>query len=125
VSITRAGGGGGGGSSSTGGLGGGGGGTSAQSTSQGGNGLVNTGSGGGGAGYNFSQNVRGGNGGSGVVILRYPNSRTIAIGAGLVADTPILVGSDTVVRITSGIVNVPFTKSILLPSKNPSSSALI
>jgi hypothetical protein len=49
------------------------------------------------------------NGASGVVILRYPNTRTITIGSGLVADAPISVGSDTVVRITAGTGNVSWT----------------
>jgi hypothetical protein len=70
--------------------------------------LQNTGGGGGGGHYQTAYSA-GGSGGSGVVILRYPNTKTITIGAGLVADTPISVGSDTVVRITAGTGNVSWT----------------
>jgi hypothetical protein len=48
------------------------------------------------------------NGGSGVVILRYPNTRTITIGAGLTATTAD-VGSDKVTTITQGTGNVSWT----------------
>jgi hypothetical protein len=47
----------------------------------------------------------GANGGSGVVILRYPNSFTITVGAGLTASTTS-VGSDRVTTITGGTGNV-------------------
>jgi hypothetical protein len=42
---------------------------------------VNTGGGGGGGGSN------GGNGGSGIVILKYPDTITLTIGAGLTSST--------------------------------------
>jgi hypothetical protein len=62
-------------------------------------GVANTG-GGGGAGRTV-----GGNGGSGVVILRYPTSLTITIGAGLTGTTST-VGSKKVTTITAGSGNV-------------------
>ena len=46
-------------------------------------------------------------GGSGIVIVRYPNTRTISIGAGLTGTTAS-VGSDTVATITAGTGNVSF-----------------
>jgi hypothetical protein len=67
-------------------------------------GTGNTGGGGGGGG-NFGTN--GGNGGSGIVILRYPNTRTITIGAGLTGTTAT-DGSDKVTTITAGTGNVSF-----------------
>jgi hypothetical protein len=60
------------------------------------NGTANTGGGGG---------ADGGAGGSGVVILKYPNSLTITIGAGLTGSTAT-VGSDKVTTITNGTGNV-------------------
>jgi hypothetical protein len=48
-----------------------------------------------------------GSGGSGVVILRYPSSRTITIGAGLTGSTAT-VGADKVTTITAGTGNVSF-----------------
>ena len=48
---------------------------------------------------------RGGQGGSGVVILRYPDSYTITIGAGLTGTTTT-VGSNKVTTITAGSGNV-------------------
>jgi hypothetical protein len=50
----------------------------------------------------------GGNGGSGVVILRYPGSRTITVGAGLTSTTAT-VGSDKVTTITAGTGNVSWS----------------
>jgi hypothetical protein len=41
--------------------------------------------------------------------LRYPNSYTITIGAGLSADPTINVGSDKVTRITQGTGNIRFS----------------
>ena len=60
--------------------------------------------GGGGGGGAALQNV-GGAGGSGVVILRFPNTRTITIGAGLTGSTAA-DGSNTVATITAGTGNV-------------------
>ena len=66
------------------------------------NGTVNTGSGGGGGDSGDS-----GAGGSGVVILRYPDTKTITIGAGLTGTTATF-GSDKVTTITAGTGNVSF-----------------
>ena len=83
------GGGGGGGSyasgndSNTGGLGGGGNGAP-NATSNGSAGTTNTGGGGGGNGQSGDP----GAGGSGVVIIKYPNTYTITVGAGLTVHTP-------------------------------------
>lgn len=115
----RAGGGGGGGGGAdsqdaAGGLGGGGTGSRAHGSGQstfggntGTNGDPNTGGGGGAAaaGYNGS----GRTGGSGVVILRYPSSRTLNVGAGLSANAPITVGASSVSVITAGSGNVSFS----------------
>jgi hypothetical protein len=65
-------------------------------------GTINTGSGGGGG-----VNGAGGVGGSGIIILRYPKTYTIAIGSGLVGTTS-LVGTNKVTRLTSGTGNVSF-----------------
>ena len=108
TSVIRAGGGGGGtmfgGSSSSsgtpgsGGSGGGGAGGTGPGQSNGTNGSANTGSGGGAGG-------QGGAGGSGIVILRYPNTRTITIGAGLTGSTAT-DGSFKVTSLTAGSGNV-------------------
>jgi hypothetical protein len=90
--VTRGGGGGGRGQSviGTGGAGGG------------GNGLVNgTNNTGGGGGARA-------NGGSGIVILRYPNTFTINIGAGLTATTAT-DGSANITTFTAGTGNVSFS----------------
>lgn len=90
------GGGGGGGSTSTsgqGGLGGGGAGGSAGGTS----GTVNTGGGGGGTGNGGTA----GSGGSGIVILKYPDSVTLTIGAGLTSSTST-AGGFKVTQFTAG-----------------------
>jgi hypothetical protein len=108
TSVTR--GGGGGGSSSGGGGAGsggaGGGGQGGGNNSEGTNGTANTG---GGAGGSMSNNTtfQGAYGGSGVVILRYPNTYTITIGAGLTGSTST-TGSDKVTTITAGTGNVSF-----------------
>jgi hypothetical protein len=67
------------------------------------NGTINTGSGGGGGDSGDS-----GAGGSGVVILRYPDTKTITIGAGLTGTTATF-GSDKVTTITAGTGNVSFS----------------
>jgi hypothetical protein len=99
--VTRAGGGGGGCNDTdtvgTGGSGGGGnGGNNAASATSG---TANTGGGGGGGGYGSYTSP--GNGGSGVLILRYPNTYTITLGAGLTGSTAT-DGSDKVTTITAG-----------------------
>jgi len=65
---------------------------------------ANTGGGGGGVGHNGTS----GAGGSGVVILRYPSSSTITLGAGLTGTTTT-VGSNKVTTITAGSGNVSWT----------------
>lgn len=108
-----AGGGGGGGDRATanpgaGGLGGGG----TGGTSSGGAGVAgtaNTGGGGGGGGYNYNggnQNGAGGAGGSGVVIFRYPTTKTITIGSGLTGNTYLNVSGYNYAAITAGSGNV-------------------
>ena len=95
----RAGGGAGGGESqtATGGNGGGG--------NENTNGTTNTGGGGGGADNTGSV----GNGGSGIVILRYPNSKTITIGSGLTSGGEQTSGNDKYVEITAGTGNVSWS----------------
>lgn len=96
----------------TGGSGGlGGGGNGKGTTANGDNGLVNTGGGGGGAGSTGASagvNFTGGTGGSGIVILRYPNSYTINIGAGLTSST-ITDGSEKVTSFTAGAGTITFS----------------
>jgi len=97
-SVTYAGGGGGwgnGGSYGAAGSGGAGAGTGAA-------GQANTGSGGGG-----QRNGNGGAGGSGIVILRYPNTKTLTASAGLTATT-VIVGSDKVTSFTAGTGTISF-----------------
>ena len=67
------------------------------------NGTANTGGGAGGNGIGGT--ARASHGGSGVVILRYPNTRTITIGAGLTGTTAT-VSTDKVTTITAGTGNV-------------------
>ena len=106
-SVTRAGGGGG---SYVGSGGSGGGGSAGNSpTSNGNPGSVNTGGGGGGAAGNGpgSGPNAGGNGGSGVIILKYPDSFTISNpGGGLTISTPGAAGGFKVSSITAGTGNV-------------------
>jgi hypothetical protein len=96
----------------TGGSGGlGGGGNGKGTTANGDNGLVNTGGGGGAAGSTGGSggvNFTGGTGGSGIVILRYPNSYTINIGAGLTSST-ITDGSEKVTSFTAGAGTITFS----------------
>jgi len=99
--VTRAGGGGGAGNNTggTGGAGGGGNGGVAPNYI-GTSGTANTGGGGG---------VVTGAGGSGVVILRYPDSRTITIGAGLTGSESAASGGFKRATITAGTGNVSWT----------------
>ena len=69
----------------------------------GGPGVANTGSGGGNAQYW----TRGGPGGSGIVIIKYPTSKTITIGAGLSGSTNSS-GGYKYTAITAGTGNVSF-----------------
>ena len=88
------------GGSGGGGAGGGGAGTSSFTMNSG---TANTG-GGGGSGA-MSGTAQGGLGGSGVVILRYSNTKTITIGSGLTGTTAT-VGSDKVTTFTAGTGNI-------------------
>lgn len=99
-SVTRAGGGGGGGGTTggTGGSGGGGNGGAGQNAS-GTSGTVNTGGGGGGSGWDTGGTP--GSGGSGIVILKYPDTYTISVGAGLTSSTSTS-GGFSVTSFTAG-----------------------
>ena len=66
-------------------------------------GTSNTGGGGGGCSAN---GANGFNGGSGVVILRYPDSKTITIGAGLTGTESAASGGYKRATITAGTGNV-------------------
>ncbi len=106
--VNYAGGGGGGcglnssGSPGSGGIGGGG---SGGKNYTGGNATANTGGGAGGGGGSLYYNS--GAGGSGIVILRYPNTRTVTIGSGLTGSTAT-TGSDKVTTLTAGTGNIQF-----------------
>ena len=67
-------------------------------------GTTNLGGGGGGGAY--QQN--GGAGGSGIVIVRYPNTYTITVGAGLTSSTTT-DGSDKITSFTAGSDTVSFS----------------
>lgn len=103
TAVFRGGGGGGGQN----GAGGNGGGASGVTNSNGTAGTANTGGGGGACYANGANNYAGGAGGSGVVIIRYPNTKTITIGAGLTGSTAT-DGSFKVTTITAGTGNVSF-----------------
>jgi hypothetical protein len=70
-------------------------------------GAVNTGSGGGGAGSSSTGNA-GAAGGSGIVIIKYPDSYTITIGAGLTGTTPAAAGGFKVTTFTAGTDTISF-----------------
>jgi hypothetical protein len=111
-SVTRGGGGGGGGWDHSAGAGGSGGGGAGGGSIPGGPGssgtagATNYGGGGGGAGANSGGTPSGGNGGSGIVILKYPDTRTITIGSGLTGSTGAASGGYKVTTITAGTGNV-------------------
>jgi len=112
-SVTYAGGGGGGAqdySAGNGGSGGGGNGSNntAANANSGNDGAINTG--GGGGGMAISTGYSGG-GGSGVVILRYPSSLTITIGAGLTTShiNEVISGGYKYTRFTVGSGNVSWS----------------
>jgi len=69
-------------------------------------GTENTGSGGGGI-YD-GQAGNSGNGGSGVVILKYADTRTLTIGAGLTSSTSTAVAGYKITTFTAGTGNVTF-----------------
>ena len=109
-SVTRAGGGGGGGrdsgSGGAGGSGGGGAGGAGGHSGSATSGTTNTGSGGGGGGGTCCQfNGSGGAGGSGIVIIKYPDTNTLTIGAGLVHSTATVTGYK-ITTFTSGTDNI-------------------
>lgn len=92
----------------TGGLGGGGNGGARGGTYLGGNGTDGLGGGGGGTEYlNGSSSTEAGKGGSGIVILRYPATKTLNIGSGLTSST-VTVGLNKVTSFTSGSGTVYF-----------------
>ena len=78
-------------------------------TGSGSNGSANTGGGGGGGGTTGNGGYS--TGGSGVIVLRYPNTKTITVGAGLTAshtDTDA-GGGNRYTRLTAGSGNVSWT----------------
>lgn len=79
------------------------------SGNNGNNGTANTGGGGSGcSGSNGGGPFSGGAGGSGVVILRYPNTYTVTIGSGLTGSTAT-DGSDKVTTFTAGTGTISFS----------------
>jgi hypothetical protein len=104
--VTYAGGGGGGCYNGTGGSGTDGGGNGSSGTVAATNGSPNVGAGGGAGGYPTT--TSGGDGGSGVVIIRYPDAYTVTIGAGLTGSTTT-DGSDKVTTFTAGTGNISFS----------------
>jgi hypothetical protein len=85
---------------------GGGGGVGIQGTNSSGLGVTATGGGHGGGNVAPGGTFNGGNGGSGVVILKYPDTYTITIGAGLTGSTASPSGGFKVSTITAGTGNV-------------------
>ena len=71
-------------------------------------GTSNTGGGGGGGG-SVGSGGNGANGGSGVVILKYPDTLTITIGAGLTGSESSPSGGYKVATITAGTGNVSWS----------------
>jgi hypothetical protein len=71
--------------------------------------VVNTGSGGGGCSESTTGGTNGGNGASGIVILRYPDTKTILIGAGLTGTTSGASGGYKRTTLTAGTGNVSWT----------------
>ena len=82
------------------------GGTGGGGAGDGTSGTVNTGGGGGTGSWKTTGN--GGTGGSGVVIIRYPNTKTITVGAGLTATTAA-DGTDSVTTFTAGTGTITFS----------------
>ena len=73
-------------------------------------GTANTGGGGGGLGgqTNAGLGYSSGTGGSGIVIIRYPNTYTITVGSGLTSSTTT-DGSDKVTSFTAGTDTISFS----------------
>lgn len=106
-SVTRAGGGGGARGNAAGTNGSGGAGGGGDGGAPGVNGTANTGGGGGGGEGNGLTPQAGGSGGSGIVILKYPDTFTITIGAGLTGTTDTSSVPDfAITTITVGTGNV-------------------
>ena len=92
-----------------GGSGGGGNGGARGGTYLGGNGTNGLGGGGGGTEYlNGSSNVEAGMGGSGVVILKYPSTKTPTISGGLTSTTSTAVSGFKITTFTAGTGTVTF-----------------
>ena len=72
------------------------------------NGTAGTANRGGGGGGGANSGSVGGAGGSGVVILRYPDTYTITIGAGLTGTESAASGTYKRATITAGSGNVSF-----------------
>ena len=107
TAVVRAGGGGGG--ASGGSAGGDGGGGNGGNVGVGLPGTANTGGGGGGGRNSSSSGLQsGGSGGSGIVILRYSNTKTLTKTAGLTATTST-VGTDKVTIFTAGTGTITFS----------------
>jgi hypothetical protein len=126
-SVTRAGGGGAGGYNASGGSGGAGGGGNGSSNAGATAGTVNTGGGGGASGASTNGNFPGGAGGSGIVVLSYPSTYALNIGAGLTATTTT-VGANKVTSFTAGTGNVSLVEAgasafVLIETVNLTSSA--
>ena len=83
----------------------GGGGSAGSTNTAGGNGTANTGAGAGGAG---GSGQAGGAGGSGVVILKYPDTHTISVGAGLTSSSATTTGYKMEI-FTAGAGTVSFS----------------
>jgi hypothetical protein len=64
---------------------------------------------GGGGGAGQGSNRQAGNGGSGVVILRYPDAYTITVGAGLTGSESAASGGYKRATITAGSGNVSWS----------------
>jgi hypothetical protein len=83
-------------------------------TSAGSPGGTNTGGGGGAGAFvpippYVAADQAGGSGGSGIVVLRYPDSRTITIGAGLTGTESAASGGYKRATITAGTGNVSWS----------------
>ena len=74
-------------------------------------GTPNTGGGGGSAGATSGAASLAGAGGSGIVILRYPNSKTITVGSGIIeaSGSPFTEGTDKVSVFTGGTGTITFS----------------
>lgn len=79
-------------------------------TNSGNSASANTGSGGNGSSYNSNAygSRKGGNGGSGIVIIRYPNTFTITVGGGLTSSTTT-DGTDKITTFTAGTDTVSWS----------------